>query len=68
MLTMHYGIRTMVAMSFRISELCLPFSPHPNISDGNFNLVRHFFRVQLFQINEKGGHCNDGGDVDVDVD
>ena len=65
---MHYAIRAIGDMSLGISELCLPFSPHPNISDGNFNLVCHFFRMQLFQINEKGGHCNVGGDVDVDVD
>ena len=48
--TMHYGIRAMGAMSFRISELCLSFSPHPNISDGNFNLDHHFFRMQIFQL------------------
>ena len=41
-------------MSLRISELCLPFSPYPNITDGNFNLVHHFFRMQIFQIDEKG--------------
>ena len=35
-------------------ELCLSFSQHPNISDGNFNLDHCFFRMQLFQINEKG--------------
>ena len=52
--TMHYGIRAMGAMSLRISELFLSFSPHPNISDGNFNLVHYFFRMQIFQINEKG--------------
>ena len=40
-LTMHYGIRAMEAMSIRISELCLSFSPHANISDG-FNLDNHF--------------------------
>ena len=32
----------MGATSLRISELCLPFSPHPNNSDGNVNLVHHF--------------------------
>ena len=52
--TMHYGIKAMGAMTLRISELYLSFSPHPNISDGNFNLVQHFFRIQIFQINEKG--------------
>ena len=51
---MHYGIKAMGAMTLRISELYLSFSPHPNISDGNFNLVHHFFRIQIFQINEKG--------------
>ena len=50
----HYAARAMGAMSLRISELCLSFSPHPNISDRNFNLVHHFFRIQIFQINEKG--------------
>ena len=52
--TMHYAARAMGAMTLRISELCLSFSPHPNISDGNVNLVHHFFRIQIFQINEKG--------------
>ena len=51
---LHYGIKAMGAMTLRISELYLSFSPHPNISDGNFNLVHHFFRIQIFQINEKG--------------
>ena len=51
---MHYAARAMGAMTLRISELCLSFSPHPNISDGNVNLVHHFFRIQIFQINEKG--------------
>ena len=41
-LTMHYAIREMGAMLLRISELCLSFSPDPNISDG-FNIVHHFF-------------------------
>ena len=45
--SMHYGIRAMGAMSFRISELCLSFSSHPNISDRNFNLVHHFICVQI---------------------
>ena len=31
--SMHYGIRAMAAMSLRISELCLSFSPHPNIPE-----------------------------------
>ena len=53
-ITLHYGIKAMGAMTLRISELYLSFSPHPNISDGNFNLVHHFFRIQIFQINEKG--------------
>ena len=52
--SLHYGIKAMGAMTLRISELYLSFSPHPNISDGNFNLVHHFFRIQIFQINEKG--------------
>ena len=52
--SMHYAARAMGAMSLRISELCLSFSPHPNISDGNFNFVQHFFLMQIFQINEKG--------------
>ena len=52
--SMHYEIRAIGAMSFRISEFCLPFFPCPNISDGNFNFVHHFFRMQIFQINEKG--------------
>ena len=52
--TLHCGIKAMGAMTLRISELYLSFSPHPNISDGNFNLVHHFFRIQIFQINEKG--------------
>ena len=50
----HYAARVMGAMSLRISELCLSFSPHPNISDRNCNLFHHFFRIQIFQINEKG--------------
>ena len=53
-LPMHYGIKAMGARTLRISELYLSFSPHPNISDGNFNLVHHFFRMQILQINEKG--------------
>ena len=53
-LTLHYAARAMGAMTLRISELCLSFSPHPNISDGNVNLVHHFFRIQIFQINGKG--------------
>ena len=40
--SLHYAIRAMGATSLRISELCLPFSPHPNNSDGNVNLVHHF--------------------------
>ena len=39
-------------MTLRILELCLSFSPHPNISNGKFNLVHHFIRVQISQINE----------------
>ena len=50
---MHYGIRAMGAMTLRNLELCPSFSPHPNISDGNFNLDHHFFRTQIFQIHEK---------------
>ena len=45
----------MGAMTLRILDLYLSFSPHPNISDGNFNLDHHFFRMQIFQINEKRG-------------
>ena len=52
-LTMHYAIREMGAMLLRISELCLSFSPDPNITDG-FNIVHHFFHKQIFQKNEKG--------------
>ena len=58
-ITLHYGIKAMGAMTLRISELYLSFSPHPNISDGNFNLVHHFFRIQIFQINEKGSSSAD---------
>ena len=43
----------MGALSLRISELCPSYSPHPNISDGNFNLDHHLFHMQIFQINEK---------------
>ena len=50
---MHYAARAMGAMTLRISELCLSFSPHPNISDGNVNLVHLFFRIKIFQINGK---------------
>ena len=35
---MHYAPRAMGAVTSSILELCLSFSPHPNISDGNFNL------------------------------
>ena len=42
-------------MSIRILELCLSFSPHANISDGNFNLDNHFFCMQIFQIDKKKG-------------
>ena len=51
---LHYAIRVVGAMSLRITELYLSFSPHPNIPDGNFNLVHHFICVQIFQINKKG--------------
>ena len=51
---MHYATRAMDAMTLRISELCLSFSPHPNVSGGNFNLVHNFFRIQIFQLNVKG--------------
>ena len=43
--SMHYAARAMGAMTLRISQLCLSFSPHPIISDGNVNLVHHFFRI-----------------------
>ena len=46
---MHYGIRAMGAMTLRNLELCPSFSPHPNISDGNFNLVHHFFACKYFR-------------------
>lgn len=46
---LHYGIRAMRARTLRISDLCLSFSPHPNISDGNFNLVHHFFACKYFR-------------------
>ena len=52
--SLHFAAGAMGAMSFRISELCLSFSPHPNIADRNFNLVHHFFRIQIIQKNEKG--------------
>ena len=42
-IAMHYAARAMGAMSLRISELCLSFSPHPNIWDWNFYFVHHFF-------------------------
>ena len=45
-LTMHYGIRAMEAMSIRISELCLSFSPHANISDGK-GLAPFTYTVKL---------------------
>ena len=44
---MHYAARAMGAMSLRISELCLPFSPHPNFSDRNFNLVPFFLHPNI---------------------
>ena len=31
--SLHYAARAMGAMTIRISELCLSFSPHPNIPD-----------------------------------
>ena len=46
---LHYGIRAMGAMTLRISDLCLSFSPHPNISDGNFTLVHQFFAGKYFR-------------------
>ena len=33
----------MGALTLRVSELCLLFFPHPNIPDGNCNLVNLFF-------------------------
>ena len=36
--------------ALEISELCLSFYSHPNISDGNFILVPHFNCTQIFQI------------------
>ena len=33
---------------------CTTYIAHPNIPDGNFNLVHHFICDQIFQINKKG--------------
>ena len=44
----------MGAMSLRISEPCLSFFPHPNISDGNVNLVHHFFASKYSRKMKKG--------------
>ena len=43
---MHYGIKAMGAMTLRISELYLSFSPHPNISDGK-GLAPFTYTVKL---------------------
>ena len=52
-ITLHYAPRAMGAMTLWISELCLSFSPHRNISDGKPYLVHHFICVQIFQTNEE---------------
>ena len=57
---MHYAPRAMRAMTLRISELRLSFSPYPNTSDRNFNLVHHFFRIQIFQMKK--------GPVELELD
>ena len=44
---MHFALRSMGAVAKRILELCLSFSPHPNISDGNFKLVPHCICIDL---------------------
>ena len=45
----HYVLRPTGAVALTISELCLSFSPHPNILDGNFNLVPNFIGIKIFQ-------------------
>ena len=50
----HYGIRAMGAMTLRNFELCPSFSPHPNISDGNFNLDHHFSARKYSRYMKKG--------------
>ena len=47
--SLHYGLRAMGAMSLRISELSLPFSPHPNISDGNVILVHQSGSIKMLK-------------------
>ena len=54
---MHYGIRAMGAMTLRNLELCPSFSPHPNISDGNLNLVHQFFLDYKFTHRSKIWEC-----------
>ena len=44
---LHYGLRAMGTLRLRVSELCLSFSPHLNIPDGNFNLVNHFSHASI---------------------
>ena len=39
MFVLRSGPRAMGAVTLRILELCLSFYPHPNISDGNSNLI-----------------------------
>ena len=56
-IALHYGIRAMRAMTLRISDLCLSFFPHPNNSDGNFNLVSHFIGIEILQIDLLGPKC-----------
>ena len=46
---MHYRLRP-IEEAIGISELCISFYSQPNISDGNFILVPHFNRTQIFQI------------------
>ena len=51
----HYAIRAiMEAMSLRISELCLSFSLHPNISDGNLTLTIIFSACKYSRKMKKG--------------
>ena len=52
--TVHYAARAMGATSLKISYLCLLCSPHPNIPDGKFNLVHHFFACKYSRQMKKG--------------
>ena len=44
----------MGARTLRNLELCPSFSPHPNISDGTFNLDHHFFACKYSRYMKKG--------------